>query len=130
MNLKLVAIFAVAIAVTGCASVGNNFDENRAANIEKGVTTESDLIRMFGEPNNRTVNGNGTKVLDWTYVQSEVKGESFIPYAGSFLGGTNSAQKSMHVVLNAAGRVADYTVSSGGTEYRENQLGAPGGSEH
>jgi len=130
MNFKAVTIFAVVVALAGCASVGNNFDENRASNIEKGVTTESELIRMFGPPNNRTVNGNGTKVLEWTYVQSEVKGESFIPYAGSFLGGTNSAQKSMRVVLNAQGRVSDYTVSSGGMEYRENQLGTPGGSEH
>ena len=34
----------------------------------------------------------------------------------------------MTVFLNPEGRVSDYTVSSGGTEYRENQLGTPGGT--
>ena len=87
-----------------------------------------DVKVAFHEAANRTVNGNGTRVLEWTYVQSEVNGESFIPYAGAFLGGSNSAQKSMTVFLNSEGRVSDYTVSSGGTEYRENQLGTPGGS--
>src|SRR6266567_2168249 len=108
--LKGLLVVALCMSFTCCASVGNNFDETRVSRIEKGVTTESDLIRMFGPPNNRTVNGNGTRVLEWTYVASQVKAESFIPYAGSFMGGTDSAHKNMRVTLNASGRVTDYTV--------------------
>ena len=63
-------------------------------------------------------------------MESQVKGESFIPYAGEFLGGSNSAQKSLSVTLGSNGRVLEYSESGGSMESRENQLGTPGGTSH
>jgi hypothetical protein len=118
---------AIAVAVIGCASAGNNFNESRTTSIQKGVTTEKDLVDMFGAPNSQTRNSDGMTILEWTYAESQVNGKSFIPYAGAFLGGSSSANKSLKVTLNSSGVVTDYTMTSGGMDYRSNQLGTEAG---
>jgi outer membrane protein assembly factor BamE (lipoprotein component of BamABCDE complex) len=110
--LSLLAVFAVS-----CASVGNNFDESKISQIKKGETTEADLVAMFGEPQNRSVNSDSGLTLTWIYSEAKVKGESFIPYAGPFLGGTRSKSKTLSVML-ADNKVTSFTYSGGGTETR------------
>jgi outer membrane protein assembly factor BamE (lipoprotein component of BamABCDE complex) len=110
--LSLLAVLAMS-----CASVGNNFDESKISQIKKGETTEADLVAMFGEPQNRSVNSDSGLTLTWIYSEAKVKGESFIPYAGPFLGGTRSKSKTLSVML-ADNKVTTYTYSGGGTETR------------
>ncbi len=97
MNLKLrIPISAVLAALlAGCASTGNNFDDSKVSQIKKGETTEAQLIQMFGEPQRRGVNSEGATTLMWMYMESSVKGESFIPYAGPFVGGSRHKQKTL-----------------------------------
>ncbi|HLX70115.1 MAG TPA: hypothetical protein VKV04_10865 [Verrucomicrobiae bacterium] len=116
------AVFLVLAA--GCASVGNNFDESRISEIKKGHTTEADLLKMFGEPENRAMNSDGGLILTWTYAEASVRGESFIPYAGAFMGGARSKNKSLSAVLTNS-VVASFTYSGGGTETRNMTQSTP-----
>lgn len=115
----------IAVCLSGCMSASQNFNENKVSEIQKGVTTEGDLVRIFGEPSQRSRNGDGSSVLQWMYMESRVRGESFIPYAGAFLGGTDSANKTLVVSLGPNGRVTDFSVSSGGTETRHHTQETP-----
>ena len=119
MNLKLGIPTAAVIAVllAGCASVGNNFDDSKVSQIKKGETTEADLVQMFGQPQNRSVNSEGQTTLTWMYTQANVKGQSFIPFAGAFVGGTESKTKTLNVTLQD-GKVRTFACSGGGTESR------------
>lgn len=122
--MKRIASLLVATALVftvGCASTGNNFDDTRVSQIKKGETTESDLIRLFGDPVQRGVNSEGMTTMTWMYVEARVKGESFIPYAGPFVGGTRSKNKTLNVTLND-GKVANYNFSGGAMETRSNQV--------
>jgi hypothetical protein len=110
--LSLVTLFAVS-----CASVGNNFDDSKISEIKKGETTEADLVKMFGEPQNRSISSENGLTLTWIYSEAKVKGESFIPYAGAFMGGTRSKMKTLSVML-ADNKVSSFTYSGGGTETR------------
>jgi hypothetical protein len=100
-----------------CASVGNNFDDTKISDIKKGQTTEADLVKMFGDPENRTVNSDSGLTLTWIYSEAKVKGESFIPYAGAFMGGTKAKNKTLSATLTND-LVASFTYSGGGTETR------------
>lgn len=123
LPLILVMILALfAASLTGCVSMGENFDENQVSQIKKGQTTEADLIDMFGQPQNRGVNSEGMRVLTWQYMESRVKGESFIPYAGPFIGGSRSKQKTLTAQLGPDGKVASFESSAGGMETRSNQV--------
>ena len=124
MNPKLKAILTLSMAlvtalfVSGCASTGTNFDHSKVSQIKKGETTESDLIKMFGEPENRSINSDGVVHLTWMYHESTVKAESFIPYAGAFMGGTRSKAKTLMVSLGSDGKVTSFNSSGGGSETR------------
>ncbi len=123
-QLKLIITALAAAFVAGCASVGNNFDESQVSQIKKGETTESQLLEMFGAPQNRTVDSEGMTTLTWIYQESAVKGESFIPYAGAFLGGNRSNHKNLNVVL-LDGKVQNYNMTGGGMESRGMTQGVP-----
>jgi len=116
MRRCILAIACTAL-IAGCASTGNNFDEAKVNQIKKGETTEADLVKLFGAPQNRTINAEGVTTLTWMYAEASVKGESFLPYAGAFLGGSRGSSKSLSVTL-AEGRVTGYTFSGGGSEER------------
>ena len=113
---------ATAFWLIGCASTGQNFDESKVSQIKKGETTEADLVQMFGQPENRAVNSEGTTTLTWNYFEARVKGETFIPYAGPFLGGSRSKQKMLSVTLGPDGKVASFSSSAGGSEFRSGQV--------
>ncbi len=106
----------------GCASTGTNFDDSKVSQIKKGETTEADLIALFGQPNQRTTNSEGIATLTWIYASAKVKGESFIPYAGAFLGGSDTAQKTLAVTLDKNGKVENFNSSVGALEHRSNRL--------
>lgn len=116
-TLKTFAYYLCLALVVGCASVGNNFDEGKLSQIKKGETTEAQLVEFFGNPQNRTVNSDAVVTMTWMYAESTVKGESFIPYAGAFMGGSRSKTKSLTVLL-ADNKVTSYTFSGGGGESR------------
>ena len=109
----------------GCASVGNNFDDSKVSQIKKGETTEAELIQIFGEPQNRTVNSEGRTVLTWTYAESKVRGESFIPYAGVFVGGHDTKSKSLTVTLQD-GKAMSFASGGGGLGSRGTTQDVPG----
>lgn len=112
LSSLLLTVFAVS-----CASAGNNFDESKISQIKKGQTTEADLVKMFGEPENCMVNSDNGLTLTWIYSEARVKGESFIPYAGAFMGGTKAKNKTLSATLTN-NIVASFTYSGGGTETR------------
>jgi hypothetical protein len=103
------------IAVLGCASVGTNFNSSKVASIKKGETTEPALIEMFGKPQQISSNSEDERVLTWIYSESHVKGETFIPFAGGFVGGATTKTKSLVVKLSD-GKVNSYTFSGGEIE--------------
>ena len=117
MAARCLVLAASVALLGGCASTGNNFDESKVSQIKKGETTEAQLIQMFGEPQSRGVNSEGVTTLMWMYTESSVKGESFIPYAGAFVGGSRHKQKTLNVTL-LDGKVQSFSSSAGGMETR------------
>ena len=71
-----------------------------------------------------TANLEGVTTLVWMYTEANVKAESFIPYAGAFMGGTRGSNKSLSVTL-VADKVTGYTFSGGGSETRQMTQGVP-----
>jgi hypothetical protein len=110
--------------IVGCASTGNNFDEGKLTQIKKGETTEAQLIEIFGQPENRSVNSENVTTLTWMYAEATVKGESFIPYAGAFMGGSRGKSKNLTVTL-AENKVTGFTFSGSGSETRQTTQSVP-----
>ncbi|HEX3857585.1 MAG TPA: hypothetical protein VHY30_09850 [Verrucomicrobiae bacterium] len=108
-----IAILFCAALLTGCSSVGTNFNSANVPKIQKGITTETDLVTMFGQPNQRGVNSENGTTLTWIYSEATVKGATFIPYVGIFAGGVNTKNKTLTVRLDTDGKVSGYDYSGG-----------------
>ncbi len=114
-------VFAICLVILGigCASSshGTKIEESRVSEIQKGVTTRAQIQQMFGQPMNVSLMGDGRRMMVYSYTQSDthVKGTSFIPFAGAYMGGSEGTteHQQLQIVLNKADVVEDYELSSG-----------------
>jgi outer membrane protein assembly factor BamE (lipoprotein component of BamABCDE complex) len=107
---NLIAALLV-LGIAGCSSVGKPIAKEKISQIQVGVTTEAELIKMFGIPSTKTLDPSGNVVLSWVYSRAETKPETFIPVAGAFVGGVNTRLQQLTVLIGKKGRVERYTMN-------------------
>jgi hypothetical protein len=76
-NRVVLSICLLALLVIACASTGRSFATDRVADLVPGITTQNDVIRMFGQPW-RT--GIDSGLVTWTYAR----------YSWSLFGGSSA----------------------------------------
>jgi outer membrane protein assembly factor BamE (lipoprotein component of BamABCDE complex) len=102
----------LAVVIAGCSSVGTPIAKDKISQIQVGVTTEPELIRIFGVPSTKTLDPSGSIVLSWVYSRASTKPETFIPVAGVFVGGMHTRLQQLTVLINKTGRVERYTMNN------------------
>ncbi len=81
------ALFVLFLA--GCASSGTQVSEQAATQFTEGVSRESDIVAKLGQPTSVSII-NGKRMLGYAGTQVKVKGATFIPIVGGFIGGADS----------------------------------------
>lgn len=105
--LKIIAITA-SLALAGCASYGNKIDTSYAASIEKGVTTESQVVEALGSPMSVGITPDGKRFALYMYTYAQAKASSFIPVVGLFAGGSDTETQMLQIWYDANGVVSNY----------------------
>jgi len=90
MGKGIICLFALGLLVSGCASVqpvqkGNLTPGMAKTKIIKGVTTQNDILEVFGAPNIITKNKSGNEV--WTYDKASVETGSSSVYGTILIAG-------------------------------------------
>jgi hypothetical protein len=67
MNRFLIVI--IAAFLFGCASTGARYDQAAVKKITPSVTSEADLVKMFGEPYRREPLADGRQRVTWQYTK-------------------------------------------------------------
>ncbi len=67
-HIKIAALVVAMGLSAGCYTMGREYNDASVSEVKVGVTTESELITKFGQPDYTTVNSDGSKVLTWSYV--------------------------------------------------------------
>lgn len=67
------AAFAAALVLSGCASIGTNYNPAVLAQLTPGMT-EAEVIARMGTPNSRTVLYDGTTSLMWLHSSATAFG--------------------------------------------------------
>jgi outer membrane protein assembly factor BamE (lipoprotein component of BamABCDE complex) len=109
--VKNLVVAFLAVAIAGCSSVGTPISQDKVNQIKVGMTTEPDLIRIFGTPSTKTLDPSGRIVLSWVYSKAATKPETFVPVAGVFMGGMNTRVQQLTVLIDRKGRVERYTMN-------------------
>jgi len=71
-TVNMLKTILLCLMLVGCtASVGNNFDDSKLAQIKTDQTTRQQLIALFGQPSTETPFPEGQSILMWTYSQAK-----------------------------------------------------------
>ena len=109
-------VFLAVLAVTGCMSYGTKVDQDKLSQFQKGKTTYAEVIDRLGRPNQNTINADGTRTIVYTYMQSQAKASSFIPFVGVFVGGGESENTNVMLTFDKRNILTGYTASEGGMQ--------------
>jgi outer membrane protein assembly factor BamE (lipoprotein component of BamABCDE complex) len=97
MKITLVIFAVIALYTAGCMSyrAGTKIEADKIAQIKKGRTTRAEIEALLGPPMSVGMMGGGRRLLVYRYteVSRRVKGSSFIPYAGAFVGGATGESR-------------------------------------
>jgi PDZ domain len=109
-------VCALALSLAGCASSGTELKDSQLTQFQKGVTTESDVLRALGAPTATSSNSDGSAVLVYAGAHAQAKAASFIPIVGLFAGGSTAEATSVAFRFGPDHRLIDYQVTHGTTD--------------
>lgn len=110
MLIKIFGI-AIAIALAGCVAVGTQIKKEQLTGFATGVTTYEEVISRLGQPNTLAIKSNGTRVAIYTYIHSQPRPESFIPFVGIIVGGADSKINTTEFTFDAENKLLEYSLS-------------------
>jgi len=114
--MAAVAVPAMLGVLNGCVSAHGNKDIEDPAVIAKivpGKTTADDVKKLIGDPDKVMFAENDEQIWNYSYVRSETRGTSFIPYFGSLFGGSDQKTKTLTVKFTKSNIVK--AVAGGGS---------------
>ena len=119
--LSALLVASLAVTILGCVSSGNPNvrDETLTSQIQINVSNKEDVRRILGQPDSTSRQSGslimipglpaspGTVVESWNYthIDVEVNGATFIPIVGLFAGGATSSVSSFAVIFDDKGVV-------------------------
>lgn len=106
--MKTIAVLFLS-SLVGCVTVGREIAETQLTGLEKGKTTQSQVIEKLGQPNSSTVMLNGQRSISYAFVHAQARPESFIPIIGGFVGGADSRVTVSTFIFNTDGTLDTYT---------------------
>lgn len=109
--MKTSVIITVALMTAGCVSSGTQVKDSALTQFQKGVTTESEVVKALGPPQSTVTESSGDRMDVYTGVHAQAKAASFIPVVGLFAGGANTQASYVAFTFDRSGVLKDYTSS-------------------
>lgn len=119
---KTIYALSFALLVTGCMSAGMNVKPEQVQAFQPGKTTRGEIETALGRPNVVKNLSNGTVSLIYQHVDVRVRGETFIPFIGALVGGSDVSTNEVTFNLDKNGIFE--STSSATTEQGASMLGA------
>jgi outer membrane protein assembly factor BamE (lipoprotein component of BamABCDE complex) len=122
-KIAMLTIIATTLAISGCASVGNETlrsesESSVKAKMVEGKTTKPEVRAMFGSPMKTTFTDGGLEV--WTYEFSKVSADavSYIPIVNMFGASASGTKKELVAMFDASGILKRFAMSESDVKQR------------
>lgn len=118
MIKKTTFILLTIFLISGCATnTGHQFlakmsNEEIASKLIQNQTSKSEVLAMFGDPEDIEIDNDGGETLLYQYIRSEAKSVNYVPIASAFYAGTNDNKRKLKIKLNSKGIVERFAFSS------------------
>lgn len=119
-SLSLVALLVLA----ACASSGTQVKDSALTQFQKGVTTDTDVVKALGPPTATTTNSDGTRVISYVGTQARAKASSFIPIVGLFKGGATGQTNVVTFRFGPDHKLIDYSSTQSNVDVNTGITGA------
>lgn len=123
MKTTLAAVLA-AVVLAGCMSAGMDVKPEQTQSFQPGKTTRGEIEAALGRPNVVKNLSDGTTSLIYQHVDVRVRGETFIPFIGGLIGGSDV--RTNEVTFNIDKNGLFESTSSATTEQGASMLGSSG----
>ncbi|MEM5298167.1 hypothetical protein VSR82_28040 [Burkholderia sp. JPY481] len=103
--------------LAGCVSAGVDVSPEQMSNFKPGVTTLQEVVAALGPASVESALDDGSTLLVYTYVTSRPHPESFLPFIGSLVGGSDTHSSAAVFMFGPQGilKSASTTTSTVGT---------------
>ncbi len=131
MKIRILLAALLTSCLTSCASYHGVLAPPAIKQIQPGVTTEANLVTLFGPPDTRLAAAYGTRTeLTW-FRSIPPPPSGYIPFVGQFLGGLDLDVRQLIVILGHGGRVTSYQFydSNGGVQFEETRVRTRAGKD-
>lgn len=110
-KMAVLVIVGCSLALFGCATtrVGKVIDDLKVEQVKEGITTESELNSLLGNPQGKGVTENGKVVYQYVYAEIQQK------WAGS-----DVKQDTVMILIGSDGKVEKVVKNKGVTPIRIN----------
>jgi len=115
LDMKTLTLLLLCVSIVGCATVGRKLDQSSVDRIQKGKTSQQEVLAWLGSPD-QIMRINGMETFSYRYVRAAAKPATYIPIVGAFAGGVNMQQQVVVVAFDEAGIVRNIVSNQGGTE--------------
>lgn len=122
MKKPLLAALVAAFLASGCMSSGMDVKPDQVKSFQPGKTTRGEIEAALGRPNVVRTNSDGTLVLVYQHVDVRVRGETFIPFIGGLVGGSDVRTNEVALTLDHNGIYQ--SSSSATTEHGASLIGS------
>lgn len=123
MKTTLTAIIAAAM-LAGCMTAGMDVKPEQVQSFQPGKTTRGEIETALGRPNVVKKLSDGTTALIYQHVDVRVRPETFIPFIGGLVGGSD--MRTNEVTFNIDKNGLFESTSSATTEQGASMMGARG----
>lgn len=106
--MKWLIITVAVLVIGGCASAGKPIDVNALKQMEEGVTTKEQVRSALGAPASAGITSDGESYFMYLFTKTQIKGESFIPFVGAFVGGSTSDIQTLQMWFTEDGLLKNY----------------------
>lgn len=114
MSRALLAI--TALLLSSCVGMNRKLDSNAVSQIRNGQTTEAEVRRLLGSPDQITRTGDGRTTYLYLFMHAAVKPQSFIPVVSLVGGGVDMHNQFLSVTFGPDGVVRNFVSNEGATE--------------
>ena len=113
--MRLVLVVVMALTLSACVATGRKVTQQQLSGFKEGKTTYQEVITQLGKPTSSTVNSDGTRLIIYSYVQSQVSPVSVVPVLGRFVEGTETESSYAMLQFDQNGVLTQYTSNEGAT---------------
>lgn len=114
---RFIVLVALASAM-GCATSGVKINPDQVTQIKEGVTTESEVIEMFGAPTNKTLTSDGKVLMTYTHSKVKSRAKNFIPVYGLLDSSMDMEIQTFQVLIDEKGIVEKYIMNDHTSEIK------------